>query len=243
MALSSNRQQAFSRAEELLTTGDDALLRYVCLEIRLCLEFITYDKLLTYSERLPKAFRRWQPAQFMKALRQIEPNADKSFTLTYSPESEPGRPTGERKLLGQHIALNLAWLRRTYNKLGHYLHAPFPEEHGYIEQLDTSTLRSDLEQILRELEPVMSSNLDSSLAMVTEFSCAVCDQPVVCNAEGLRQVQKAICLDPNCNAEHIAAEDASGALKFTLVATPFLCRNCEEPNLIHNRLLEVGYEF
>ena len=47
----SDKRDAFSRAEALLAEGGDAELRYACLELRLCMESLAYEKLLTYTPR------------------------------------------------------------------------------------------------------------------------------------------------------------------------------------------------
>jgi len=120
-----NKRQCLDRAQNMLSKEDDSFLRYACLELRFCMEAITYEKLNAYSSYVPaKVFNKWQPAHALKVLLQFEPNADENFTMYVSPESSPGVPTGKRTNFGEHRTFKLNWLKKNYNKLGSYLHMP-----------------------------------------------------------------------------------------------------------------------
>src|SRR5215208_2178180 len=98
-----DKRSCFRRAKEMLSTQDDSLLRYVCLELRLCMEAIVYAKLQTYSKRLPKkVLSKWQPPQAMRALLALEPHAAKNFEMAYCFESRPGVPQGRFRSVGSH---------------------------------------------------------------------------------------------------------------------------------------------
>lgn len=115
MSMKFHKESCLNRAKKLLEDKDDSDLRYVCLELRFCIESITYEKLKTYIKRLPfSVIEKWQPPQAMKALRELEPLADEDFELFISPESSPGVPTGEWVCLGHHKTFKLSWLRKTY---------------------------------------------------------------------------------------------------------------------------------
>jgi hypothetical protein len=243
MVLPVNKHQALLRATELLAQEDDSVLRYVCLEVRCCIEFVAYEKLLTYSSRLPKSVRKWQPPQFFKALLQIEPDAGRSFVLRFSAESAPGQPTGQWRTLGAHRTFSVPWLTEHYHKLGSYLHAPFPDDNRRIKQTDATKMRTYLKCLLPELETVVSSKLDSSFAEVVTFECQRCNQPIACNTKGLRNTRRAICLDPNCNSEYFAEEQPDRSFTFLLEASSLPCQKCGVGIPIENRLLAVGFEF
>jgi hypothetical protein len=181
-SLAFDKRACLSRAEHLLKKNDEDLLRYVCLELRLCLEAIAYEKLRTYATRLPDAIlNTWQPPQAIRALLEFEPLADQDFVLRISPESEPGVPTGEWTTLGTHRTVPLSLLRKSYNKLGHYLHVPQPGSDRCTKSLGPS--REKLEQIVAELKPVIKSTFDFSLAAVLDFECPVCHQPSFANLD------------------------------------------------------------
>lgn len=101
MTMEFNKENCLNRARKLLENEDDTILRYVCLELRFCIESITYEKLKTYIKRLPfSIIEKWQPPQAIKALRELEPLADEDFELFIFPESSSGVPHWRRLLFG-----------------------------------------------------------------------------------------------------------------------------------------------
>lgn len=236
-----DKYSCLQRAKDLLDRNDDSCLRYVCLELRFCLEVITYDKLSTYANRLPASvLRKWQPPQALKALLEYEPYADQNYVLNIFRESSLGVTTDDLVLHASHSTLKLSWLRKTYNKLGSYLHMP---PHGSSEQLDCSNLRKSLQNMISELEPVISCKMDTSIATTVTFECTKCNDQVIVNSKRLKHEQSATCLNPNCNAEFAAIEYRDNEFCFTLKASTFRCLNCGEDVVIENRLLGIGYGF
>lgn len=237
-----NKRAYLNRAEHLLEKNDEDLLRYVCLELRFCLEAIAYEKLRTYAPRLPDAIlNTWQPPQAIRALLEFEPLADQDFVLRISPESEPGVPTGEWTTLGTHRTLPLSWLRKFYNKLGHYLHVPQPGSDRRTKLLDPS--REQLKRIVAELKPAIETTFDLSLAAVRHFECSVCHLPSFANIEAARKRQKVLCLNPNCQAEFFPEFDQTGNAKLHLISTEFGCLSCGKPIRVENRKLKIGLGF
>jgi hypothetical protein len=65
-ALTNEDKRSFlRRAKALLDAGNDADLHYAALDLRLCIEAITYGKLQSFTEHLPPSMlqRTWQPPQ------------------------------------------------------------------------------------------------------------------------------------------------------------------------------------
>jgi len=200
--MSFDKRSCLQRARELLERGDDSVLRYVCLELRFCMEAVTYQKLETYAKRLPSGVLAiWQPPQAVKALLELEPGADQDFQMMVAFESEPGVPTGKWMSLGNHKSIKVSWLRKHYHKLGNLLHVPSPATESSSLQREPKELRKYLESVVAELEPVVASRFDSSLANLVEFQCSVCGEPVAANLEGVQKSHKAVCLNPSCGAE------------------------------------------
>lgn len=239
-----DKRSYLKKAKDLLATQDDSLLRYACLELRFCIEAIIYAKLQTYASRLPqKVLSKWQPPQAMRALLEIEPNASKSFTLTVAFQSAPGVPaSGPQRHVGSHKSIDPTWLNKEYNKLGSLLHVPLPGPKS--KEHNTTTVREYLERIAEELEPIVASTLDTSLANTLEFTCSECRQPVICNYEGVLANHRATCLNPGCGAEYTAARnEETGKISFSLVATEFQCILCKGLTWIEDRKLKVGLQF
>jgi transcription elongation factor Elf1 len=208
------------------------------------MEAVAYDKLRNYSKRLPQGvLDKWQPPQAVKALLELEPDADQDFELKMSPESEPGVPTGEWVNLGSHKSLKLDWLRKHYNKLGNLLHVPQPNAKASSLQLSANELRKYLESIISEMESAVASTMDASLAMVVTFRCSVCGETVAANLSGVQKTRRAVCLNPQCGAEFSAIQNQDGELSFRLVATYFKCIKCDQEIPVENRKLAMGYRF
>jgi transcription elongation factor Elf1 len=242
--MSFDKRSCLKRAKELLERGDDSVLRYVCLELRFCMEAVTYQKLETYAKRLPRGILAiWQPPQAVKALLELEPGADQDFQMMVAFESEPGVPTGKWMSLGGHKSLKVSWLRKHYHKIGNLLHVPSPATESLPLQRDPRELRKYLESVVAELEPVVASRIDSSLANLVEFQCSVCGEPIAANLEGVQKSHKAVCLSPPCGAEFFAIESKEGELLFYLVASNFRCMKCEHKTPVENRKLKIGTRF
>ncbi len=228
----------------MLEARDDTLLRYVCLELRFCLEAIIYEKLRLYFRRVPtEVLKRWQPPQLLQALLELEPEADQDFVLRISRETDVGVPSGEWVTIGGHRALKLGWLKKHYNKLGNLLHVLPPEAKIPDIQLNPAALRSYLQEVVVYLQGVVDSTVDTSLAEVVEFRCGVCGDPILCNAATVRKSGRAVCLNPSCRAEFAAWENDDGDFQFQLVASTFRCLACDHGISIENRKLQVGVRF
>lgn len=245
MSISFDKRSCLERAKNLLSKNDDSLLRYVCLELRFCLEDITYKKLSTYAKRLPKeVIEKWQPPQAFRALLEFEPYADQNFSIKIREESKPAIPSGNWRFLGTHKIFKLNWLRKTYNQLGSYLHIPSLKSQQISGQLlNSNHLRKVLEEIISELEPIVASTIDSSLANIITFQCSKCKDYVIVNHEGVKRTKRAVCLNPNCSAEYFAEEDKNGDFNFCLMASSFKCLSCRHQNQIENKKLKIGYRF
>lgn len=225
--------------------GDDGVLIYAALELRMTIEAIAYDKLRIYAPRLPAAvLDRWQPPQAIKALLEFEPHAESHFRVRICAETEFGVPSGDWLDMGEHRSLKLRWVRKAYHKLGSYLHAPSPSAAALAPgNQDMVTLRSALDAIVVVLRPVVDSTIESSVANTIQFDCTVCGAPILRNAESATETHKAVCLQPTCAAEHSVSFASDGSFVARLEATEFECLKCDHPNTLEDRKLDVGYRF
>ena len=233
------------RARNLLTSAGDDSLRYACLELRFCIEAITYEKLDTYSRYVPATVcEKWQPNHALKMLLQFEPDADEDFTLYVSPESEPGKPTGNWTCLGQHNAVKLSWLNKNYNKLGSYLHVKMGNRNKVETAEELSAIRKDIERMVSELEPVVNSDIvGATLATRIQFKRQACEHLSLVNADVLRKTRRATCINQQCGAEYNASEDADGGWQFKLEMTSFKCLRCGKTSFLENQHIDVGKRF
>jgi len=240
-----NKYSCLERAQNLLSNGDDSMLRYACLEVRLCIEAITYEKLNAYSDHVPaKVFKKWQPKHALKMLLQFEPDADEDFSLCISPESEPGKPTGNWTNMGEYRTFKLNWLNKHYNRLGSYLHMT-QNSSSLIEDVgETDKIRKDLQEITCELERIINSDIiAATLSVRIQFKCQACNQLSVANETVLHKTNHAICINPHCGAEYHATKEDNGSWKFKMIATSFKCLNCNTTSWLESRCLNIGTKF
>jgi DNA-directed RNA polymerase subunit RPC12/RpoP len=238
------KRACLKRAKSLLASGDDAALRYACLELRYCMERITYDKLRAYAARLPpEVLARWQPPQAVEALVELEEDADQDYNLAVALESSPGVPSGPFTMVGHHRALKVSWLKSAYHALGSVLHVPHATD-GRSRKLDNpAALRTRVTKIIEYLEPVVASTLTATLAKTVEFRCGLCRRQVVANAKAARKRGWVVCLYPDCQAQHEVKEDEKNDLWFTVNDTSFTCTGCKTEMVFPERRIALGREF
>lgn len=223
--------------------GSSADLRYAALELRFCLEAITYEKLRAVSSRLPDSvLNKWQPPQAVKALLEYEPDSDKGFVLFAGTEEEYGKPSKNMQFIGEHKTFSLKWLRKHYNKLGGLLHFSQSQKTAGSETDESTT--AYLREVLNDVENVLSSTIiGCTLATVHEFECSCCGDMVVCNKEAAFKSRRAQCLNPNCNAEYYAIDLETDNPGFVLMVTEFDCIQCKARIPIQNRMIDIGLKF
>lgn len=233
-----------TRAQALLASPTPENLRYAALELRLCIEALTYEKLRSFSSLVPEeVLQTWQPPQAVKALLEFEPHADQSFTVLAGVEEEYGKPAKEMKFVGQHASLRLNWVRKHYNKLGNLLHAPTLAAN---QQRAATEVAAYLLEVIADLQAPLSGNITGgSIREVLSFACEQCHNTVVCNAQAVRKNLKATCLNPQCKAEYFASFSAEGEARFQLMVTTFECMGdgCDGAVSVENRKLDVGAKF
>lgn len=238
-----DKRSTLRRAEELIGVGDPASLRYACLELRMCMELLAYAKLQVYANRIPPSvYRAWQPPQLFRALEQIEPGSTHNREIRIGREVGPtGPPPPAMSLLGRHVTFRGNELRKLYNKVGSYLHAPMPTKTGESSRRIPTAAR--LRDIVETIRPVVESRIDGGLAELFHFPCDICGKEVVTNSRGAAALGRAECLSPACGAVyHIGAVDGV-AERYWLDATAFECVACGHNTQVENRLLDIGHQF
>lgn len=231
-----------ARAVALLANPKAEHVRYAALELRLCIEELTYEKLRAMSGTVPESvLSTWQPPQAVKALLEFEPTADSSFAIYAGIEDQPGIESKNMQYVGQHTSLRLRWLRKHYNKIGSLLHAAPPGAAGLMSHESTIAY---LNEVVNDLaEPLASNITGGSVRTVFEFECAGCKKPVVCNKDAVAKSRKAVCFNPHCGAEYYANVTPDGEATFELIVTEFDCANCGRLIPVENRKLDIGVTF
>lgn len=226
------------RAKELFEKGDDASLRYCCLELRTCIELVAYALVPLYEKELPRDFDKWRPQDVIDALIDCAPDADKDFTLRMGPEAQYGVPSEKMFVVGHFKGLTRKFVQRHYHKLGSFLHAPT------FAQLSSETGATPDKTFLKEtilaVEELCSSSVISNFATRVSFDCLDCGKPISRNTEALKRDGKLTCLEPACKAEYTVEDVDSEAPQFQLVKVDFECLACKTKNYIGRHKLKVG---
>ena len=232
-----DKRACLERAKRLINEEDPICLIYAALELRMCMEDITYEKLRVSARHIPEEIiNTWQPPQAVRALLEYEPDTDKSFLLFAGIEEEYGKPSTDMKFVGEHKPFKMAWLRKHYNKVGSYLH--FPKN-----SVNITELKDYLESVIKDTEEVIKGNiLGGWIDEGYDFECIHCHKTVFCGKQRLLRSKEVICLNPNCGAEYFAIND-NDQVYFKLKTIEFKCINCDTIISIENRKVEAGLTF
>ena len=234
-----NRLEHLRRAKSLVATGKLDELRYAALELRLCLEAMTYDKLKLFADNLPSSFleKTWQPPQLHRRMKQLDAMADESFDLHMGGIAAPGVPPKDEEfvLVGTHKAFELKWLIKNYNKLGSILHLqrnPLSAEEG--------KWRRDIVQIADEIENAQRGTiLGSFFADKLTFECEICETPVTVSAQFARTQRAATCLNPVCETQFHAHVEGE-RIEFSPLVYKVACQRCRTEMRVHDRDMRNG---
>jgi hypothetical protein len=231
------KRKAYDAAVVLLAKQDDDSLRYAVLEIRRCIEAVVYEKLKVYGDLLPEgSVHQWQPPQAFEALIEIEPTAEESVTYAVGVQSEPGTPsTGPFRPIGTDTRPKGKWIKKTWHKLGFYLHADWP----FAGDKSESSPRPFLEKTLADLQPFVNSSFSAIFSNNVEFSCSGCGEKVRVMEKALEKRGYATCL--SCNLRY-RAEKKDNGFSFFVDELPFAC-DCGEQAFIASSRIKIGYRF
>lgn len=180
------------RAKQYLAVSDENSLRHACLEIRLAIESIVYQKLAQIGETLPpKIIRTWQPPTAISMLVRFEQGADKDKTLSLGlgPDGQPIATSDYRMFSKQ-------WLK-AYHKLGSYLHS------RALLDVGKSIDRDAITQILQEVERVASADMIISVNRINTFECAACGGNMYASQEQIDAADLVECPNQNCGNKHL----------------------------------------
>lgn len=218
-----DKDDCLARAKARLASSDPADVRYAALELRMCIEAITYDKLAAYATRLPTdVLSKWQPRQAVAALLELEDGAGQEYRLAF------GRTRESLQYIGEHRTFDLRWLGKHYHKLGNLLHVPNRNALNAAAnaECDPQTRRAYLREVLIECERVAASSVISTLAVQVGFTCQACGQKVLANAASSERRGHVDCLMPDCGARHTVTRKDDGSLYFALSGHDLRCQSC-----------------
>lgn len=239
--LSTARHKAFDSAKNILESNDDEQLSLAALELRRCLEAIVYEKLWVRKKWIPQDIaRKWQPPQAFEALLALEPDAEYSATLAIAPETTPGvmAPAASFRVVGVDERPRLSWLKKTYNKLGSFLHVPSPFTQPKARR--SKQQREDLTSILGELERFIRNDISFSFENVVEFECHWCKTRVSAHPRALEEKGEVQCW--GCNAKLLIERKGEEFIQHPDISIA-TCSDCQESIDVPTHLVTSGYQF
>lgn len=198
----SRAREATDRAKALLATGVDDQLRYAALELRFAMEALTYDRAQAYAKEIPpEEMATWQPDKVMKVLLEIEPTADRSYTLRIGEEPYPGGTPTKMHTLGSDTVFSLAELRKHYHAVGSVLHTPTMQQMEQAKPFDAAKLRMRLEAITQALTKSLESPIRNfTFGNFASLPCKRCGKSIRKRLPTGRQPIEAKCF--SCGAPY-----------------------------------------
>jgi hypothetical protein len=231
-------QQAYQAAGTLLDKQDESQQMYAALELRRCIESVVYQKLQVYGAVLPEdSVYKWQAAHAFDALIEIEPDAEESFTMAVGLQEAPDKPSaGLLKVIGTDHRPNNRWVKKTWQKLGSYLHAEWPFAKSTRPSVPP---RNFLIKTFAELAPPVNSSFSFAAWNVIEFDCSCCGAVAKVIDKVVESTRRATCF--SCDLRYRAEKDEEG-FKFYPDANPFTCE-CGAENFVAPHRVKIGYSF
>lgn len=235
-------RRALQRANDHLDDPGISRGRYAALELRMALESLVYERADSYREELPgRALYTWQPGKLLKMLLEIDPLADKSSSLSIGEEVKYGEYAPRMRFLGHDRVLTLKEIKRYYDRLGSYLHAPTREQVDSEKRVSDEKIVKRCRELTHILDEVLASpvfNLD--FRVTSKIQCEKCESMITRRlpSDGEKFVAKCI----SCLAEYDVVLDKGGKAIWTPRVEVIGCGNpnCNAKLELWNSEIKVG---
>jgi predicted nucleic acid-binding Zn ribbon protein len=235
-------KERLAKATSLLETGNEDDLTYACLELRKCLEALSYETLTGYLSEVPlKAFEAWQPDKVMKEMLRIDPSADRSSHIRMREESRDGRPDGKIMNVGEDRRLTAQRTTKAYQQLGSFLHVPTIKQEREGTAVDSAIVRERAEAIRDELAHVLGSNIwNANFSVSVTINCTECEAPIKRRVSVLENGQPIEC--GNCGQLFEVIPQPDETFFFPTVHYDWNCESCQEKNSLVQSKVRDGAE-
>jgi DNA-directed RNA polymerase subunit RPC12/RpoP len=237
------RQQArdaLGRAEHELASNSSERLKYAALELRMAMECLTYERAKTYASELPPTeYETWQPKKLMLLLLEIDPRTDKDSSIAYGVEDVPGKVAEVMTPLGAEKVLNLSTIKKHYDALGSYLHAPTIRQLESGSPVDFKKLRLRCDQIVSEVEATLASPVwNINFGSFSEIPCMRCNQRVRKRINGPQEI--AHCF--GCGATYEVNETPTKEINWRIIQQVITCQapGCGKDIVLIDADIEAG---
>lgn len=239
-----DKDDTLDRAKKLIQSNSPEALKYACLELRMCIEMICYEKFQLYLEEIPQhSLKTWQPRKVMKVLHEIDPLVEFDCTVVIGQESKNGRPNWESYVVSDHKAITFNFVKETYDKLGSYLHVPVMSDQRlkHLESIENELRNYLLDKVVPEIERLCSSECSVNITERYPFQCAFCHNEFTMSKRSLETFKTAVCPVDSCKAEYdFSYKGGRPTLNVKMVV--YKCDNCCSPIFIYQHKLKEDVE-
>jgi hypothetical protein len=235
-------KQRLAKATELLKTDGEDDLIYACLELRKCIEAMSYELLTGYLSEVPlKAFETWQPDKVMKELLRVDAEADHSSRIRMRREGQDGEPNGKWMDLGEDRRLKAQRATKAYHQLGNFLHVPTIRQTREGTPFDAKVARERAEAIRAELEHVLDTSIwNANFSVSVTISCTECEAPIKRRSSILDNGEMVEC--GSCGQLFDVEHKPDDTFFFVPVSYSWNCEVCNEPHSITQSKVTEGLD-
>ncbi len=194
------------RARKHIESNDEFQLRYACLELRLGLERIAYQKLqLRLGLISPEQLRGWQPRKVIETLIDlVDEHLAEDVTARISLNDGNGSSSEKAALVCKMKGFSPKKLGKYWQKISSHLHVPMPEKKGDLPpKIDTHALATFLTKVIQFIEEISIEASDFFVAERVEFTCDECKEQIFRNALNLNDNDIVECRNPQCHASYL----------------------------------------
>jgi len=231
------RQRARECLERAKTQAlNSSSLRYACLELRFCIEFLVIGRLQAYLDEVgDEALKKWTPKDIMSEILAVDPHGDKSVSVSLGIHPPSGLQTGELKPLGEDRRFNMQWANKSYNTLGNFLHAPTLEQLEAGKEPEVTVIEKRVAAIIKELAAVLASPIyNVNFGNFFQLKCECCGTDIKRRADSIPK-SGVMCPNRACRAVYIVKKIDSG-FSYVIKTVQWDCPCGHTTYFPHNRI-------
>lgn len=231
------------RAKKLLLVNDDNNFYYVCLELRFCIEALTYLHVANIFDNFtPTYMREWAPNKLIKKLSRLEPLFEGETKLEIKLSRDIDTKDTPWIKLGSQTLPKATWLAKNYNKLGNALHICQPNK--AIEYGSELKPEFDLKIMIDELSTLVESNLILTFTEYYKHKCALCGEEILLTKHLLSNNDYVECDNQKCLARHsITKFDENSFILDIYDGEHFKCQTCGDILFIPQNKIKEDCKF
>jgi hypothetical protein len=235
-------RESLKRARPLIASSNEEEVRYGCLELRLCIEYLVLDRFKQYQEYIDdEASRKWTPKKVIEEMLENDPYSDTNATIAVGLEKEYGVASDDMKVLGEDRRLKLKWANENWQALSSFLHSPSLEQlsKGSLPSLQTRRARA------AAVSEHLSHVLDARVWGVTggaiyELACGDCGKVTKRFAASINSKNGFVCRTAGCGATYDVVGSVDGVTTFTMRQLEFTCPKCEQRDFFRAHYFKEG---